>query len=724
MGSQLKKKYSTPEEYLKAQKEMSKDWPSRHRGFVAWDGEGIGDGTDHRYVLMVNSEGDALFESERGQGIDTQKALRFLLDGKEKYPNDIHVMYGMNYDVNMILNGTGRQVPFKHLKTLMRNKRVYWRNFEIQYIPRRYFIVSEYEKVYGDKRGMKPFRSITIWDALSFFQQSFVDALVGVLNYHELIEDVEMDVIVYGKLHRGEFTYENMDTEKDVNMVSYCSAEVGALKKLMEVFRDDCKESGIQLRRYDGAGAAAAALMGSYNVPGLISKGLHMLSPELETALQVAYGGGRSEMFKFGHTDEVIHHYDIDGAFPSVMPDLYDISHGEWKHFDDYFVSTPGELALYKVYWDFRYVLDVNEKRHRRNDFDVMFPFFYRTPWQEPRIFYPPQGYSWVWAPELAAAEKHRRYLQGEIQILEQWKFFPSDDYKPFAFVTDMYAKRQEYKRQGKDGQALALKLALNAIPGKMAQSVGYRRMHAGDESRGRPPFFNLVYPGYITSAIRAKVFDACMQNPRAIIAVATDGIWSTAPLNLDVGDNLGQWKYEKLKGFTSVQAGIYFTRKEEGNVFHYRGFNQGSISEEKVIQAWADRAYSIKVPTRRFITMGTALASEETYNEKWCSWDTSERSLQIQPNQMLKRQIMLEKDGLPPAEAATSLIDTYASDVMMFTENVKQFGEKDKHGVSLEEYLSKKHKLPWDDPTPKSDIERFIEEQEAIAHEITDSDM
>jgi hypothetical protein len=177
------------------------------------------------------------------------------------------------------------------------------------------------------------------------------------------------------------------------------------------------------------------------------------------------------------------------------------------------------------------------------------------------------------------------------------------------------------------------------------------------------------------------------------------------------------------------VQAGIYFTRKDSYHdggdpVYHYRGFNQGSIDEQEVIKKWSERGYSLNIPTRRFITMGTALASEEMYNDLWCTWNESVRMLQIQPNQMLKRQADLESDGKPNPAAATSLLDTYASDVMMFTENVKRFSTHDIHGQSLENYLSRKHRLPWDAPVHKTEMELFIEEQEKVAWEITDSEI
>lgn len=733
----MRKIYQTTQDYIDHEKFARKDrigYINSHYGrdVVAYDGEGIGEGRGHRYVLMLNNKGDVLRSID---GISTQQAFNFLFECKRKYPDALHVSYGFSYDVNMILRGVDHDVPFKHLKMLAKNKRVFWKNYEIQFVPRRYLTISRYEREYGDKRDKQPIESITIWDFLSFFQQSFVDALKGCFTKQEL-DVLRLDEIEMGKENRIYFT--------EVDLVSgyiesYSTRECVALEELVKRFRKDCTDSGIRLKRYDGAGAAAAALLQSHGLDKIIRPNGNML-PFLDYAGQVAYGGGRSELFKYGHTDKKVYHADIIGAFPSVMPEMVDLSDGEWLHYagkDDFIYEEKYDFALYKIYWDFRYIMS-NGNRHHKNPYDIMFPFFYRMPWQEPRIYYPPQGYTWVWSPELRAANKFRNYLGGEIHVLETYRFLPYGKNKPFAFINDMYARRLAYKKQGRNGQALALKLAMNAIPGKLAQGKGYSGkgdydakgvMGAGGLYRGKPPYHNILYAGYITSSVRAKVFEAAMQDPSSVIAIATDGIWSTRPLGLKQGEWMGEWDVEELDGFTSVQAGIYFSKKREGeNIFHYRGFNQGSIREEDVIEEWSKKGYSLMVPTRRFVTMGTALASEKMYEEKWGTWEEMDRRLQIQPNQMLKRQVFLGRDGRPSEEAANNLISTTASHVMMFDENIKSWERfksgSDRWGVSVETYLSRRHMLPWDEKEQKSDTQMWIEEQERISEEIIDSEI
>lgn len=667
----------------------------------------------------MNSEGDILRERRSGLGLSTSECLEFLIEGKRKYPDAVHVGYGLGYDVNMWCRGRGGQVPYEHMKMLMYKHRVFWNWYKMEYIARKYFVLSSYERVYGDKRNKQPSDSMVIWDALSFFQESFIDALSGVFGDLGL-KELGIDIIKAGKASRADFTEDDLQSGR---LLDYVTCEVSALCDLMYTFRENCRDCGVQLTRYDGAGAGAAALMRKHKIAELTEKVNMLTPPELDLPVKVAYGGGHSEMYMYGHTDGKVYHYDVRSGFPSKMPTMPDLGDGMWEHngVDDYIGITRGEFALYKVYWDFRYVLDRFGKRHHPNPFNTMWPFFYRMPWEEPRIMYPPQGYTWVWSPELLVALMNRDYFAGDLRVLEQWVFRPNNPNSyPFAFIRDIYDKRMKYKSVGADGQALALKLFMNAMPGKMAQAVGYNGRY-----RERPPYFNLMYAGWIQSAVRAQVMEAMMQNPKAIIAVATDGIWSIAPLALDVGEGLGQWEAEVLDRFTSVQAGIYFTNKSAGEpIYHYRGFNQGSISESEIRQKWAERGYSVSVPTRRFIGMGTALRSEEAYKNEWCTWNDGYRTLQIQPNMMQKRQLYMGRDGRPDAAAANELVETYASDVMRFTDNVHIYGPTDKHGVSIETYLSKPHRLPWDEYVEPTDVQRWIDEQERISQEVIESEM
>lgn len=660
----------------------------RSSDFMAWDGEGLNLNGEHRYVLLMNSDGEKIINEN---GLDTEHCLRFLCSIKNSHKKHIHVIYGGSYDVNMIL----KDLSYRHICMLQKNHKVFWKYFKIEYVPRKFFRVSLYEQNSTiNKMKERPIVSITLWDVIGFFQATFVGALEDHFKTEESKKELHLEEIKAGKARRSDFSKDELDNF----IIPYTTHELHALVALMEKLRADAMQVNVHLKRWDGAGAAASAVLGSYKVKQYYDE----LPQEVEHAAQVAYGGGRVEMFKYGHSSSPVHHYDIIGAYPSSMKFLPSLVDGTWEHFKIKKVNvltkdfTIQPNTLYKIYWNFQSGL---------NNFKI-FPFFYRKPWGTTRILYPNQGYTWVWSPELEIAQKWKSYFQGELRVIEKYVFHPKDDnVRPFDFVSELYKKRLEMKKVGDGGQHV-LKYAINSLYGKMAQTVGYRAEYQ------HPPFYNLMYAGLITSYTRARMYDAAMQSPDSIIAIATDGIWSTTPLTLDIGIDLGQWEYELLSSFTSIQAGVYFAEKEDGTrVYHYRGFNQGSISEQQVLEAWERLDYDLLVPTTRFITMGTAVASEERFNKFWRTWDTSTRRLEIIPSPSQKRFTDKEEYHQPHKE----LIPTFSMMDVRFNrvEGITDITER---------YLSKPHPLPWQE-TPMTEQEIEAKNLEEEVWEIIDSE-
>lgn len=653
----------------------------RSSPFMAWDGEGVNINNEHKYILFMNSAGDKITNE---QGLNTEECLHFLCSATDK--KYINVIYGGSYDVNMIL----KDLSYRHVSILQKKHKVFWRNFRIEYVPRKFFRVSLYDKhIFETKTKIKPIVSITLWDVIGFFQGTFVATLEEHFKSEDEQEELHLEEIKAGKSRRSDFSMEELDNF----IIPYTGYELAALIKLMEKLRRDALRVNVHLKRWDGAGAVAAAVLGDYKVKQHYAD----LPEEVEHAAQIAYGGGRVEMFQYGHYSEKVYHYDVIGAYPSYMKFLPSLVGGTWTHTKNVNMLTKDFIVqpytLYKVYWNF-------------NNGSKIYPFFYRKPWGLTRILYPDQGYSWVWSPELEVAVKWLPQLGGQLYIMETYRFNPIDNViHPFDFVPELYVKRLELKAAG-DGGQYVLKYAINSLYGKMAQTVGY------NTEKQHPPFYNLMYAGLITSNTRARMYDGAMQKPGAIIAIATDGIWSTQPLELDVGTDLGQWEFEMLSSFTSVQAGVYFATKEDGKkVYHYRGFNQGSIVEEQVLNAWERREYELLVPTTRFVTMGTAVASEERFNKLWRTWDTTTRRLEIVPSPSQKRFTDNENFHMPHKE----LIPTKSMSDIRF-HRVKSINDLAKY------HMSKAHPLPWQQVTlTEKEIEsRYLEEE---VWEIIDSE-
>lgn len=235
------------------------------------------------------------------------------------------------------------------------------------------------------------------------------------------------------------------------------------------------------------------------------------------------------------------------------------------------------------------------------------------------------------------------------------WVFYPASNTRPFAFVEEYYERRRQWKAQDK-GAEKVLKLGINSLYGKTVQQLGY------NEKTGRlPPFFQLQWGGCITSLTRSMLYQAAMQDPSAILAFATDGIWSTRPLQLPTGSNLGDWEYEKLDGMTLVQSGVYWTHErteepqqkpcplhgafcEQGQ--WYRGFDKEHLTEQRVLEAWKRGEEALSIPTTRFVTLGSALASESRWLAYWRQWPTTDRELALSMSNTFKRNDVFGPSG------------------------------------------------------------------------------
>ena len=112
--------------------------------------------------------------------------------------------------------------------------------------------------------------------------------------------------------------------------------------------------------------------------------------------------------------------------------------------------------------------------------------------------------------------------------------------------------------RAGKyDIREKTIKLPLNSIYGKLAQSVG------GEGEA--PSVANPYYAAATTAYCRRRLVEAALIDPHAIVFFATDGIVSTRPLSglervRKQGDvvGLGDWEYCEADSGLFVMPGIY----------------------------------------------------------------------------------------------------------------------------------------------------------------------
>jgi hypothetical protein len=569
--------------------------------FIALDGEGWTLEGDHKYVLIMDSDGRRLTDE---RGIATKRVFDFIL---ALPPRRVPVVFGLNYDVNMWLRDLGRA----RLQELWSTGRSHWFDYTLEWIPGKWFKVS--------KAGG---RSVKVFEVFGFFQTRFVKAL----------EDWDIPVQDVDSLEEMKASRSTFDPTMLPAMIEYCHTECKLLVRLMEGLRDALEYVDIRLRSWNGAGAIAAALLRREGVKDhLVHHG--DLPPAVAQASLCAYFGGRTELFQQGRFP-LVSQYDICSAYPAAAIGLQSLTTATWEPIRKYDVRL--DHGLFECTWTIPPSSGLG-------------PFPYRT--RNGRICYPLNGRGWYHACEIRDA---RRLYGDDIQVHSGW--VPRDNHPdyPFAFIPELYAYRRKLKEDGHAAQK-CLKLAINSLYGKLAQGVGFRDTP--------PPFQSYFWAGEITARTRARMLSIAAQHPDDLIMLATDGVFFAGDVPLQgetIGNNLGDLEHGTITDAFFAQPGVYCGTKDGVVIRRSRGFFAKEIDFDSVAvgsdQYGPD--YEGRYSSTRFHGLGTSLMAKDLGH--WRQWVTSDRKLLLMPS--MKR--VLDPTARPvrhtpprlPDDAVTSL--------------------------------------------------------------------
>jgi hypothetical protein len=515
--------------------------PLHERPFVGCDGEGAGRGHRHRYTLFRMGQAE-LFANDRE--LTTEELLGFICDEGQAQGDVIFCGFSFGYDVTMIL----RDMPDAKLRYALgvRGRRrdgkqesvpvtrgesrwVTYAGFGIHYLPRNYLAVVRRKPAGTDSRGRTRWvkdpmqRTTYIYESFGFFQRGFVGVLqkYGIGREHwPLIQRMKNQRAQFGRMTKAHRRYNQLECE--------------LLAEVMERFRANAIRADILPREYSGAGKLAAAM---HKEGGTLTRAeVESLVPaDVLAFADRAFYGGRMETTRVGLLRSCVWNYDINSAYPDQMQRLPCLAHGRWrKRTGRELAQLPdGETYVANV----AYQLDVAGGRTSRNQPLGGFPFRLTTG----RLVYPLAGRGTYWSVEIRAAQRFGvRVLHGP-----GWHLERTCDCQPFAWVPGRYAKRLEL---GKGDEGEPLKFGLASLYGKLAQRVGTARWR------------NLIWGGLITAGTRAQLLDAAGQAPGEIVMLATDGIYSTVPLDLPLsGHELGRWTLTPHERLTIVMPGVYW---------------------------------------------------------------------------------------------------------------------------------------------------------------------
>ena len=587
--------YASKRKYRHDKSKWQTDTQYLSRPFVVWDGEGITDPDgSHRYVMLAvkATDGDSDFLGTE-KGLGTARIFDFVLATAERNPGAIHVIYGGGYDFNMWL----RDYTEADLEDVYSHKFAMWHGYRVGWRAGKSFYVCRVGED-GERIGA----GVTIYDVVSFFQCPFVTACDSYLG--DRFE--HRDMIVSNKALRSGFT------DADIPEVrQYNDAELTNLLLLVSELRSRLNKVGLRPKRWDGPGAVAAALLMREHIKAAKAN----VPKDVAKAARHAYAGGRFEVIRYGHVDAPAYEYDVNSAYPAALREVPNLALGHWEHVE----GDPGlqPFALYHLSY----------KANPGADMSVPGPLFRRDP--NGTICYPGLVTGWYWSPEAETARAYEKLGYGTVDVLDAWVFHSTSDVKPFAFIDALYLKRKELKANG-DGAQVGIKLALNSLYGKLAQQVGWERTPKGLRI---PPFHQLEWAGFTTSWCRAAVLRACMDNLGSVIAFETDAVFTSAPLNVVCGENLGEFERVDFANLTYVQSGLYFgDLTDGGTVTKTRGVDRGSLTRETVLTGLGQRALTDQVAVAtltRFVGAGVALSQSWG---RWRRWEIVQKRMQLGP--------------------------------------------------------------------------------------------
>jgi hypothetical protein len=367
-------------------------------------------------------------------------------------------------------------------------------------------------------------RKSIVWDVSRFFQCSFVKALrtwriasdeqtwrkVTLPDGSEVETTDEIEAIARLKDDRGNFAAIGPRER------AYCQSECRLLAMLVRELLDAHESEGLRLKNYFGPGSTAALVLTRCGAKSQAAA----VPDAMAHAVDSAFFGGRFEVSHVGPVEGPLFSYDIASAYPyalALLPCLHP-EHGRWKHCTGRAIDVSRDSVATVYSYRLRqprgaFPAAWGVLPHRLPDGNIVFP----------RV----SAGGWAWQPEIREA----LFLHGGLDLLESWSWHSKCDCQP-PFqdeVVRLFCRRLE---MGKATRGLVVKLALNSMYGKSAQSVG-----------GGGAFRCMVRAGLITSMTRAMLLQATslVSDPWDILELATDSVLSRVPLDsLPAPERLG----------------------------------------------------------------------------------------------------------------------------------------------------------------------------------------
>ena len=538
-------------------------------------------------------------------GLPTRKCLDYLLS-LPKHPSDLIVAFAFTYDTTKIL----QDLPLKNLRELSDKNETNWQGYRISLLPRKYMTI---------RRGA---RTVTINDVFAFWQMSFVKALSASITLFNDSQKTMIDCrfhknakgkwfinteinhscagtdrpcIAYMKEARKEFDNWPMD-----KILEYCYTECEFLSTLIRDFVHHMAVPPLELtvnsRSISGPGGLASEFFTKIQIQRFMpktSRGFAAPGIPLWVAL-ASYFGGRFETLAMGNMGDGWE-YDLHSAYPArawKMPCLRCGFFTRTKEFVSdaigfYLVGsiTTGPVAPFpfrvnnekRMQWAKSHGYDTDSRAGKER-----IPNWFGNA-SNGSIAYAHGGMRWITSFEVAIARKY--FGADAIPIYDGYIYHKRCNHEPFKILNTYYLLRKEGNPS--EGLSKIIKLLLNSIYGKLAQTIG------------RAQFRCHIWAALITGGTRAQILEAALiagrndeckdcglrscPNHTDIMTMATDGILvknrmqSTQEFPITDHD-LGTWEESPKQDIWLGLPGIYgFGRNDNDE----KGYKRRGLSRK-----------------------------------------------------------------------------------------------------------------------------------------------
>lgn len=569
---------NSAERKRRSRKRKRKNEPPADRMMIAWDGEGIklsGDTSPQHYVLFGCSARphEPLMVTRPEDSLSFRQLADYMLETAAMFPGAFHVGYSFKYDQNMII----RSLRWSAKRSIYETGRARVRypdgtTYKISIVPGKKTEILRF-------RTNEPPSFIRVEDIFAFYATSFVNAYLA--TFPDAVSDPTFQKVIEGKAQRASTKWEDFPTIKE-----YWYYEILAVARLAEGFKSMLWDNGFYLNQWYGPGAFANYIRRTEN---LVThewggKEENLQNDAIHHAIKSAYYGGHFEQYQAGRIQGPVYAYDINSAYPAAFCTLPTMREGGfWQRipYAELLEDAKSPRSALSVY----YVHFSGPRKGRMRQHKPM-PFPFRD--ERGNVSYDVQHKGWYWSPEVTAVLTTDRWDDCELWISDGWRWVPASDEMPWRRVIEPMFEHRLALKARKDPAQMVFKLGPNSLYGKMAQRIGYNK-----ETLEPPRAHTLCIAGYLTSWCRAmilRMMDA--MDTEQIIAVETDGIYSTAPPAqvmerwpaVQFDKMLGNWGMEIYDEIVYIQNGVYICRVEDTWQTKTRGINKALLPPEKVL--------------------------------------------------------------------------------------------------------------------------------------------